>query len=114
MTNEEVKEVLKDEVLKIEQLLEERPVIDANVQSYRCEAFRKAIELLSNSNEDCIKLFGKIKEEIYCITDKIEVNPDSIFKIKTYVRLSDVIDVIEKHEIELPSIQPKPIEGDEI
>lgn len=66
-------------------------------------------EVLENQcpSENVISIFEKIKEDIYGITDRIETNPDSLWKMKIYVRLINVIDIIEKHENELPPIQPK-------
>ena len=43
------------------------------------------------------KVFEDIKEDIYGITDTVKVNADNIFKMKEYLRFTDVIKAIDKN-----------------
>ena len=50
--------------------------------------------------EPCDVVLDKIKDEIFDIDDEIVLNPDSFYERKVYVRLSKVIDIIDKYKTE--------------
>lgn len=45
-------------------------------------------------------MLDKILDEVCGIDDKIVLNPDSLFERKSYVRLSNVMDIIDKYKAE--------------
>ena len=42
-------------------------------------------------------VLDKIMDEVFDIDDEIVLNPDSLYERKAYVRLGDVMDIIEKY-----------------
>ncbi len=47
-----------------------------------------------------VEVLDKIMDEVCDIDDEIVLNPDSVFERKAYVRLSKVMDIIDKYKAE--------------
>lgn len=50
--------------------------------------------------EPCDVVLDKIKDEIFDIDDEIVLNPDSFYERKAYIRLNNVINIIDKYKTE--------------
>ena len=53
---------------------------------------------LQFSEKDSDNYYESIEEEIYALTDTVHVNSENPYEDKTYVRLADVIMIIEQHK----------------
>ena len=63
----------------------------------RKDEFPIVDKLVKDSINDVL---DKIKDEICDIDDEIVLNPDSFYERKAYIRLSNVITIIDKYKTE--------------
>lgn len=63
----------------------------------RKDEFPIVDKLVKDSINDVL---DKIRDEVCNIDDEIVLNPDSFYERKTYIRLGNVIDIINKYKTE--------------
>lgn len=64
------------------------------------ELFVKKIDNAHTIQAISIDVLDKILDEVCDIDDEIVLNPDSVFERKAYVRLIDVMNIINKYKAE--------------
>ena len=70
-------------------------LVNAPSEHEWCMAFDMAIKALEQES-----VLDKIRAEIADITDTVEINPESFWNKKLYVRYSDVLNIIDKYKAE--------------